>query len=305
MSSLEKLIVKRIVLLNNKLAEAFDIDIFTELYSTKMLDLTKYTTCISSTIDKNIVKFNILLNHVNTITSNDESLMNIIINKFLLSYKISTFDDFINNLEFITTLSNNNINIMLQIIYKYFKDAYSICKESCKKTQLYYTNWLQLYQHKIATHCDNVKYIYYKLSLTYPFVNNNPKCECITPDPYGNTFICMCKVCKCDYHSWQSCRHCGLSTCLDTNLHDTVDNFKLAHLEMDKLYNVIIKLLDKTPIIDNIKINNVLSDEEFQDTVEDLLTDSDDSDSVYKKTMQNTKNRVTHLVNSGNIETSQ
>ena len=49
----------------------------------------------------------------------------------------------------------------------------------------------------------------------------------------------------------------------------------------------------------------MLSDEEFQDTVEDLLTDSDDSDSVYKKTMQNTKNRVTHLVNSGNIETSQ
>ena len=108
-TSQEKLKLKRIELLNNKLSESFD--------------LTKYTTCITNTIDKNLIKFNILLNSINTITVNDMSFMNIIIDKFVSSYKINTFDEFIFNLELIAHSTKNNLEIMLKVIQKYFIDS--------------------------------------------------------------------------------------------------------------------------------------------------------------------------------------
>ena len=293
-TSHEKLKLKRIELLNNKLSESFDKDIFTELYSTKMLDLTKYTSCITNTIDKNLIKFDILLNSVNTITANDTSLMNIIIDKFVSSYKINTFNEFIFNLKLIALSTKNNLEIMLKVIQKYFIDSNFSTNKCRLTTQQQYSYWLKINQHKFVNNCDEIKYVYYKLNSIIQYVN----LRCIhNTGQKGGEYI----------HSV----HCI----------DTLDSFKSSQSSMSDFYNLMIQLFEKTPEIINVphlKVDNNklvdmpdIMDDEFHDASDkkssdensnensNKYNDSDDSDTVYKKTMKNTKTRTQRRVNTG------
>ena len=137
-SSEEKLKLKRIELLNNKLSESFNDDIFTELYTNKTLVLDKYVQSVANTIDNGKLKFDKLLEKVIKITSNDSNFVNVIINKFTASYKPdTTFKDFLLNLELIANSTKNNLEIMLNIIF---------CQLQKQDVNLYqvYKNWIDL-----------------------------------------------------------------------------------------------------------------------------------------------------------------
>ena len=292
--SQEKLKLKRIELLNNKLSESFDEDIFAELYSTKTLDLTKYILCITNTIDKNLIKFNILLNSVNTITANDTIFMGIIFDKFVSSYKINTFDEFIFNLKLIAHSTKNNLEIMLKVIQKYFVDSYSETNKYSLLKQQQYSYWFKINQHKFVDNCDEIKYVYYKLNSMFQHVDN----ICVNCMDMTTT----CSTIRNKYD-------------VNPNCTDTLNSFKLSQLSMSDFYNLMIQLFEKTPEIinvpclkiDNNKILDDTTDDEFQDASDkkssdensNKYNDSDDSDTVYKKTMKNTKNRTQRRINTG------
>ena len=257
-------------------------------------DLTKYTTCITNTIDKNLIKFNILLNSINTITVNDMSFMNIIIDKFVSSYKINTFDEFIFNLELIAHSTKNNLEIMLKVIQKYFIDSNFSTNKCRLTTQQQYSYWLKINQHKFVDNCDEIKYVYYKLNSMIQYT-----------DLYYNSI----KVQSIHY----------------VDCVDTLDSFKSSQSSMSDFYNLMIQLFEKTPeiisvprlkVVNNKLADNKLANTKLTDTIDDEFHDAsdkkssdensnensnkyNDSDTVYKKTMKNTKTRTQRRVNTG------
>jgi len=278
-SSEEKLKLKRIELLNNKLSESFNDDIFTELYTNKTLVLDRYVQCIANTLDNGKLKFDKLLEKVIKITSNDSNFVNVIINKFTASYKPdTTFKDFLLNLELIANSTKNNLEIMLNIIF---------CQLQKQDVNLYqvYKNWIDLNNVNILQNSDEIKYIYFKIQNKLNL----------------------------------------------TGLYSGDFNFYKQNLnDFNNLYKLLNKLIGKKVVSDDyiifddnksVKSNDNKSDkkvmkkevieteDEFLDATEneqlteqeksDGYNDSDDSDTVYRKTMRNAKVRTNRRVNKG------
>ena len=278
-SSEEKLKLKRIELLNNKLSESFNDDIFTELYTNKTLVLDRYVQCIANTLDNGKLKFDKLLEKVIKITSNDSNFVNVIINKFTASYKPdTTFKDFLLNLELIANSTKNNLEIMINIIF---------CQLQKQDVNLYqvYKNWIDLNNVNILQNSDEIKYIYFKIQNKLNL----------------------------------------------TGLYSGDFNFYKQNLnDFNNLYKLLNKLIGKKVVSDDyiifddnksVKSNDNKSDkkvmkkevieteDEFLDATEneqlteqeksDGYNDSDDSDTVYRKTMRNAKVRTNRRVNKG------
>jgi hypothetical protein len=282
-SAEEKLKQKRIELLNNKLSESFNEEIFTELYTNKTLDLLKYTTCISNTIDKNLIKFDKLLETVNKTTNNDEKFMTVIINKFISSYKPTTvFSDFLKDLELIANAIKSNLEILWSIIECHLK---TIMVASVYKVYQY---WINLNSVNILQETDEVKYIMFKF----------------------NTYLTNYSLQKYEENI----------DSFKKNINDIQNLYKLlTKLIGKKPINIIdndIELI--SPIKQATKEKLIeMTDDEFLDAIEGEKTeiennnsedkhndsekyhDSDDSDTVYQKAKKNTNVRTTRRVNKG------
>ena len=212
--------------------------------------------------------------------------MNIIFDKFVSSYKINTFDEFIFNLKLIAHSTKNNLEIMLKVIQKYFVDSYSETNKYSLLNQQSY--WLKINQHKFVDNCDEIKYIYYKLNSMFQHVDN----ICVNCMDMTTT----CSTIRNKYD-------------VNPNCTDTLNSFKLSQSSMSDFYNLMIQLFEKTPEIisvpclkvDNNKILDDTTDDEFQDASDKKSSDENsnkynDSYTVYKKTM---KNRTQRVVNTG------
>lgn len=284
-TSEDKLKIKRIELLNNKLSESFNEEIFTELYTKKQIDLTKYTTCIANTIDKNLMKFDKLLELVKKITNSDEKFMNVIINKFInftSTYKSDTkFDEFLKNLELISKVTNNNLDVMWSIIECQI-NAINVVVSVYEV----YDYWLSLNSVNILQETDEIKYIMYKFT---QFVKNK----------YSLT------------------NKASIDTFKDA-MYDMQNLYKLlTKLIGKKTVNIIdndVELISSSKQTKKDKLIE-MTDDEFLDATEgekteteiddeiseksDNYHDSDDSDTVFRKATKNTSVRTTRRVNKG------
>ena len=67
----------RYKLLNDKLEENFDVDIFLELYESKELSINSYIKSIRNTLKENKITMDSLFELINSTTENDETIENI------------------------------------------------------------------------------------------------------------------------------------------------------------------------------------------------------------------------------------
>ena len=267
----EKLRLKRIELINNNLAEKFSEQDFTELYTTKTIDLIKYTQCITNTIDKNIIKFNDLLNTIKKITNNDEKFMDVIINKFTSSYKPDTkFDDFIKNLELIAITTNNNLVIIWSIIE---------CQLKITSQSIYqvYTYWINLNSFNILRDTDEIKYIMYMIS---KYISNNMnKTNNVSDINEFGLFKQKLNDMQIMYRL--------LKKLLGRNNNDMIDFTINKNKKEDRE--------EETDFEDCAETQTERDDDEKSDE----YNDTDDPTTVYKKTIKNAKVRTTRRVNKG------
>jgi GTPase Era involved in 16S rRNA processing len=288
-ASEEKLKLKRIELINNNLVEKYVEQDFTELYTTKTIDLTKYTQCVANTIDKNFMKFDKLLESVKKITNNDEKFMNVIINKFTSSYKQdTTFDEFLKNLEIIANTTNNNLDVIWTIIECQLK---AINNTSFKGI---YGYWITLNSVNILQETDEIKYIIFKI--------NNYVISLLSNQERFDTF-------KQHMNNIQNLYN--LLTKLVGKKTDDYFDFSKQQIKNINQNNL--------PQIENSKFsknNLITTDDEFLDATEgektetevdleleseksDTYNDSDDSDTVFRKATKNTSVRTTKRINKG------
>jgi len=285
----EKLKLKRIELINNNLAEKFNEQDFTELYTTKTINLTKYVESIANTIDKNLVPFDKLLEDVKKITNSDKKFMTVIIDKFTSSYKPDTlFDVFLKNLELIAKTTNNNVNIIWDIIK---------CQlHANKKNSIYavYNYWFMLNSVNILQQSDEIKYLMFKInnSLVLPLYAELYKQDISTFKDKLNDMQHLYNL---------------LTKLVGKKVTNIIDN-DMDMLTLSDTPKKIIKTNQKKE-----KLIDIITDDEFLDAIEgektevenqeseksDDYNDSDDSDTVFRKATKNTSIRTTKRVIKG------
>jgi len=274
-TSEEKLKLKRIELINNNLAEKYNADDFTELYTTKNIDLTKYTQSIANTLDKNLMTFDKLLGSVKKITNSDEKFINVIINKFTSSYKAdTTFAEFLKNLELIAITTNNNSDVIWTVIECQFKNV------STPLLQIY-KDWIIF--NDISSQTDEVKFILHKIkNITRTETSNTTKLSEFKNEmkKMQSLFMLIVKLIG------------KKSTDADNEFIDFNDKPEEK------------KSVDKKSVIKNIDPNET-EFEDCTDTVNDdteksdTCNDSDEPNTVFKKTIRNAKIRTARKVNTG------
>jgi len=279
-----KLKIKRIELLNNKLSESFNEQIFTELYTTKQIDLPKYTQSVANTLDKNLMTFDKLLELVKKITNSDEKFMNVIINKFTSSYKSDTkFDEFLTNLELVSNSTNFNLDVMWSVIQCQLKVINNA------SFYQYYQYWINLNSVNILNETDEIKYMIFK-------INN----YVVTKFDYTHSFIDF----KEHMNDMQNLYKL-LTKLIGKKIVNIIDN-DIVDVEListskqtkkDKLIEMTDdEFLDATEGEKTGKENN---DSEDNEEKSDDYADSDDSDTVFRKATKNTSVRTTKRVNKG------
>ena len=278
-SSEEKLKLKRIELINNNLAEKYNAEDFTELYTTKTIDLTKYTQCVANTLDKKLMTFDKLLESVKKITNNDEKFMNVIINKFTSSYKQdTTFTDFLSILEIIAVTTNNNIDIIWTVIECQLKAI-----NNATFNQVYHY-WINLNSVNILQETDEIKYMLFKVDnyIVKSMSSNYERFDTFNQhmNNIQNMYNLLTKL-------------IGKKT---TNIIDGFVNFNEVQIKTKK-----DKLIDMTDdeFLDATDGEKTETELELESEKSDTYNDSDDPTTVYQKTMRNAKVRTTRKVNKG------
>lgn len=276
-SSEEKLKIKRIELINNNLVEKYNPEDFIELYTTKTIDLTKYTQSIANTLDKKYMTFDKLLESVKKITNNDEKFMNVIINKFTSSYKQdTTFDEFLINLELIANVTNNNFDIIWSVIECQLKAI-----NNATFNQVYHY-WINLNSVNILQETDEIKYMMFKIDnyIVKAMSSNYERFDTFKQhmNNIQNMYNLLTKL-------------VGKKT---TNIIDIDFNEVQIKTKKDKLIDMTDdEFLDAT---DGEKTETEV---ELESEKSDTYNDSDDPTTVYQKTMRNAKVRTTRKVNKG------
>lgn len=268
--SQKKLNDKRLSILNNILKNGFDIHIFTELYTLNELVLDNFKQGIIKSINN---KNNIgqIITQINIITNNNKEINNILVSQIISSYNFDSFIEFKDILIIVSNTSNNDIELMLQVIYKFFD-----------KMSNDYKYWISLNMSNINNECDEIKYIYCKLSTRQ---NNNTSIQMNLSEfkLKQNIFDAFYKILK--------------------------QIIKIEDIKQDE--DIKIKVIPKCKSKSKTKSKKVDSDEEFHDAIEkeqdlssinnensDVYNDSDDSDTVYKKTLKNAKVRTNRRISS-------
>ena len=287
-SSEEKLKIKRIELINNNLAEKYNAEDFTELYTTKTIDLTKYTQSIANTIDKNLMTFDKLLESVKKITNSDEKFMNVIINKFTSSYKLDTkFDEFLSNLELIANTTNNNLDIIWSVMECQLKAI-----NNATFYQVYHY-WINLNSVNILQETNEIKYIMFRFT---NFINKSASIQItVSIDTFKQNMNDMQNLYKL------------LTKLIGKKTTNIIDDYVDFNQEKQTI-NVNVKKTKKDKLID-------MTDDEFLDATDgekteteiddknseksDDYNDSDDSDTVFRKATKNTSVRTNKRVNKG------
>jgi len=289
-SSQDKLKIKRIELLNNKLSESFNEQIFTELYTTKQIDLTKYVQSVANTLDKNLIKFDKLLELVKKITNSDEKFMNVIINKFTSSYKSDTkFTDFLTNLELVSNSTNFNLDVMWSVIQCQLKAI------NVASVYEVYDYWLSLNSVNILQETNEIKYIMFRFT---NFVNKSASIQITAPiDTFKQNMNDMQNLYKL------------LTKLIGKKITNIIDDYVDFNQEKQTInINENVKKTNKDKLIE-------MTDDEFLDATEgekteteiddenseksDAYNNSDDSDTVFRKAIKNTSVRTTKRVNKG------
>jgi len=285
----EKLKLKRIEIINDNLAEEFNEQDFIELYTMKTINLTKYVESIANTIDKNLVPFDKLLEDVKKITNSDKKFMTVIIDKFTSSYKPDTlFDVFLKNLELIAKTTNNNVNIIWDIIE---------CQLNAnKKNSIYavYNYWFMLNSVNILQQSDEIKYLMFKInnSLVLRICAELDKQDISTFKDKLNDMQHLYNL---------------LTKLVGKKVTNIIDN-EMDMLTLSDTPKKIIKTNQKKE-----KLIDIITDDEFLDAIEgektevenqeseksDDYNDSDDSDTVFRKATKNTSIRTTKRVIKG------
>jgi hypothetical protein len=284
-SSQDKLKIKRIELLNNKLSESFNEQIFTELYTTKQIDLTKYVQSVANTLDKNLIKFDKLLELVKKITNSDEKFMNVIINKFTSSYKSDTkFDEFLTNLELVSNSTNFNLDVMWSVIQCQLKVINNA------SFYQYYHYWINLNSVNILNETDEIKYMIFKIDCFVIKLMSSNYERFDTFKEHMNDMQNLYKL---------------LTKLIGKKIVNIIDN-DVVDVELispskqtkkDKLIEMTDdEFLDATEGEKTEKENN---DSEDNEEKSDDYADSDDSDTVFRKATKNTSVRTTKRVNKG------
>ena len=276
-SSEEKLKLKRIELINNNLAEKYSEQDFTELYTTKNIDLTKYTLCVANTLDKKFMTFDKLLESVKKITNSDEKFMNVIINKFTSAYKSdTTFDEFLKNLEIIAVTTNSNLDYIWTIIECQLKAI------NCTSIFEVYHYWITLNSVNILEGTQEIQYIMYKINI-------------ITETEYEN---------KSEFVGFKDAMNdmkklYNLLKKLIGRKQNTNDNNKTkSNIQCkENKENKVIDMTDDE-FLDATDGEKTEIDNDESDKSEDYA-DSDDSDTVFRKATKNTSVRTSKRVTKG------
>jgi GTPase Era involved in 16S rRNA processing len=287
-TSQDKLKIKRIELLNNKLSESFNEQIFIELYTNKTLVLDKYVQSVANTLDKNLMKFDKLLELVKKITNSDEKFMNVIINKFTSSYKSDTkFTEFLSNLELISNSTNNNLDVMWSIIECQLK---VINNETINKVSEIYHYWINLNSVNILNQTDEIKYLMFKINCFVVKLMSSNYERFDTFKEHMNDIQNLYKL---------------LTKLIGKKIVNIIDNdvvdVELISPSKQTKKNKLIEMtddefLDATEGEKTEKENN---DSEDNEEKNDDYADSDDSDTVFRKATKNTSVRTTKRVNKG------
>ena len=286
-TSQEKLKIKRIELINNNLAEKYNAEDFTELYTTKTIDLTKYTECVANTIDKNLMTFDKLLESVKKITNSDEKFMNVIINKFTSSYKSDTkFDEFLSNLEIISNTTNSNLDVMWSIVECQLK---AINNSSFFQYCCY---WINLNSVNILNETDEIKYMMFKIDCFVVKLMSSDYVHFVTFKQNMNDMQNLYKLLT---------KLIGKKTTniiddyVDFNQEKQTINVNANKTKKDKLIEMTDdEFLDAT---NGEKTETEIDDENSEKS--DDYNDSDDSDTVFSKATKNTSVRTNKRVNKG------
>ena len=291
-TSQDKLKIKRIELLNNKLSESFNEQIFIELYTTKQIDLPKYTQSVANTLDKNLMTFDKLLELVKKITNSDEKFMNVIINKFTSSYKSDTkFTDFLTNLELISNSTNFNLDVMWSVIQCQLKVINN------PNFYQYYHYWINLNSVNILNETDEIKYMIFKIDC---FVVKLMSSNYERFDTFKEHMNDMQNL----YKLLTKLIGKKIANIIDNDVVDVELISPSKQTKKDKLIEKKDKLIEMTDdefldATEGEKTEKENNDSEDNEEKSDDYNDSDDSDTVFRKATKNTSVRTTKRVNKG------
>lgn len=171
--SKKKVEKKRIELLNKRLSEYFNKDIFTELYTNNTLEIDKFAASIDNTLNKKSdmpLQYDVisLLREVHTITVNVTSnnkwgtkyLINMIIEHTVCKSPIPIHDSekLTKFIKLCSQLTDSNIDIVWNILK-------SSIDKSIDKWVMIYRYWIELHSSIIVTKCTKIKNIYTRFAM--------------------------------------------------------------------------------------------------------------------------------------------
>lgn len=283
----------RIEIMNNILNNHFDETIFTELYNNKELSIGQFTGSVCNILTKDSMINVECMKKIFSITCNDSQFNEKILQKILshdelLFGSLSEFKDVI---IIVANVTNNNQGYLIQFIDKYF--------ESIRNNQptiiSYYSYWINLNMSNICTQNTHIKYIYYHILANLNSKHNSlEKLETIDFEQFNvmqnemDEFFMVLK----SLYVQQSVDILKVKTSKknDSNKSQDVKINNEVDVEVENEFHDAIDINIENNVENNVE-NNIEENS-------DVYNDSDDSDTVYKKTIKNAKVRTIRRINS-------
>jgi len=283
LSSLGKLKTRRFALMNVSLSNGFDVNIFSQLYKEKKLDDTYFTKCITNTITNKIIDFSSLLDEVSAVTSNNKKYTKIIIDIFLDNYV--AHDNFMEDFKLIAKYTKKNILVITCFMHKQFA-TYDDVKCS------HYMFWINNNYNKFAN--NEIKYLYYNLAEL--FKHKPQASELNTTNNNYELFVGSQKYMQSIYNDFTE-----IFCATDTNRVVIELNNKEDPAESEETLSEEEEYNTSNEDI----YNNDLKECESSSENSEVYNDSDDSDTIYRKTLNNAKIRTVRYIKNGGEQNSE
>lgn len=231
---------KRTLRLNAELSNEYNNEIFGELINNNLLNIQSYELSLINTLNNDKLKFELLFKSIHTILNNCENVNKQLYYNTLFEllgdkYKIKNFDELIDIIKIINELKIEN-NIVLFVIERYLLQLYN------DKNYIYtnYAYWIESNYNKINNNSNYTQYFYYKIQYYINLINSTnyicPKRHPITRRPLPNKqSIIKFELVPINIEDSEKNNSKTLQNI-------NYDEFVKVNTDMEKLFNIIIKL---------------------------------------------------------------
>ena len=299
-----KLIDKRYLLLNNQLMTKYDENIFSELYKTSKLDITKFKSSIDATLvitdeepymPQIIIR---LLKSIHKITNNNcDEYISIVLDMY--------FDNIINHRIHVMPITWDKLYLLYKLgnefteYYKYIEQLFIEISKVTKNNAIYIIKLLDIYTKDILLKNGNSQNL-----------NNS-----IYKYWYNTHLYLFSQIPEINYIYYHFGNKLVNSICIDdTPQFTNMERFNNVYKRMDNVFNILVNIYSNNHLeVANdepyLSVDEGLSENEenthktkkedvYSDTTEDY-SDNDDDTKVYEKASRNTSIRLNKTIKLG------